>query len=294
MPVTLRLGDIMTPDPLTAPPGTPLAEAAAVMRERGVGSVIVARRDRRRRHPDRARPREGGRRRCAPDRRDGRPLDDAVAGDDAAGRRHHARARPDDRAALPAHPDRRRRQARRRRLLPAAHRGGEDPQGRPVGARDGQGPREHHRRRDRDLLHRRPAGTPDLPRLQRRRPRAARSPSSTSGTCCTTASSRRTTRFAKKIAGAARVAARRRRHSATSPSRTARSWARCRRRSRRPSAVLGLQSWLERDPDEVQEEALRLGAIMPTLVVRSMASGAGTGRRRPRPDRSTKRRTTCG
>jgi citrate synthase len=32
----------MTPDPLTAPPGTPLAEAAASMRERGVGSVIVA------------------------------------------------------------------------------------------------------------------------------------------------------------------------------------------------------------------------------------------------------------
>jgi citrate synthase len=40
--VTLRLGDVMTPDPLTAPPGTPLSEAAAVMRERSVGSVIVA------------------------------------------------------------------------------------------------------------------------------------------------------------------------------------------------------------------------------------------------------------
>jgi citrate synthase len=39
--VTLRLGDIMTPDPLTAPPTTPLSEAAAIMRERGVGSVIV-------------------------------------------------------------------------------------------------------------------------------------------------------------------------------------------------------------------------------------------------------------
>ncbi len=37
----LRLGEIMTPDPLTAPPGTPLADAAALMRERGVGSVIV-------------------------------------------------------------------------------------------------------------------------------------------------------------------------------------------------------------------------------------------------------------
>ena len=39
--MTLRLGDIMTPDPLTAPPGTPLSEAATIMRERGVGSVIV-------------------------------------------------------------------------------------------------------------------------------------------------------------------------------------------------------------------------------------------------------------
>jgi citrate synthase len=40
--VELRLSALMTPDPLTVPPGTPLAEAAAVMRERGVGSVIVA------------------------------------------------------------------------------------------------------------------------------------------------------------------------------------------------------------------------------------------------------------
>jgi citrate synthase len=39
--VTLRLGDIMTPDPLTALPGTPLSEAATIMREREVGSVIV-------------------------------------------------------------------------------------------------------------------------------------------------------------------------------------------------------------------------------------------------------------
>ena len=38
----LRLGELMTHDPLTVPPGTPLAEAAAAMRERGVGSVIVA------------------------------------------------------------------------------------------------------------------------------------------------------------------------------------------------------------------------------------------------------------
>jgi citrate synthase len=28
----------------------------------------------------------------------------------------------------------------------------------------------------------------------------------------------------------------------------------------------GLQSWLERDPDDVQEEALRVGAVLPTLV----------------------------
>ncbi|MEX2393707.1 MAG: citrate synthase [Actinomycetota bacterium] len=37
----LRLGEIMTPDALTVPPGTALAEAAATMRERGVGSVVV-------------------------------------------------------------------------------------------------------------------------------------------------------------------------------------------------------------------------------------------------------------
>ena len=37
----LRLGEIMTPDPLTAPSGTSLAEAAATMRERSVGSLIV-------------------------------------------------------------------------------------------------------------------------------------------------------------------------------------------------------------------------------------------------------------
>jgi citrate synthase len=41
MPVDLRLGEIMTPDPLTAPPGTPLSKAASIMREREVGSVIV-------------------------------------------------------------------------------------------------------------------------------------------------------------------------------------------------------------------------------------------------------------
>lgn len=38
----LRLGELMTPDPLTVPPGTSLADAAAAMRERSVGSVIVA------------------------------------------------------------------------------------------------------------------------------------------------------------------------------------------------------------------------------------------------------------
>lgn len=38
----LRLGEVMTPDPLTAAPGTSLADAAAAMRERGVGSVVVA------------------------------------------------------------------------------------------------------------------------------------------------------------------------------------------------------------------------------------------------------------
>src|SRR5581483_1499216 len=38
----LRLSAVMTPDPLTAPPGTKLADAAAVMREKGVGSVVVA------------------------------------------------------------------------------------------------------------------------------------------------------------------------------------------------------------------------------------------------------------
>lgn len=39
MPV--NLGQVMTPDPLTVPPSTSLAEAAASMRERKVGSVIV-------------------------------------------------------------------------------------------------------------------------------------------------------------------------------------------------------------------------------------------------------------
>jgi CBS domain-containing protein len=38
----LRLSAVMTPDPLTAAPGTKLADAAAVMRERGVGSVVIA------------------------------------------------------------------------------------------------------------------------------------------------------------------------------------------------------------------------------------------------------------
>ena len=32
------------------------------------------------------------------------------------------------------------------------------------------------------------------------------------------------------------------------------------------SSVLGFQAWLERDPDEVQEEALKLGAVVPTLI----------------------------
>jgi citrate synthase len=31
-------------------------------------------------------------------------------------------------------------------------------------------------------------------------------------------------------------------------------------------ATLGYQSWLERDPDEVQEEAFKLGAVVPTLI----------------------------
>jgi len=39
--VELRLGEVMTPDPLTAPPGTSLAEAAALMRERSVGSLVI-------------------------------------------------------------------------------------------------------------------------------------------------------------------------------------------------------------------------------------------------------------
>lgn len=37
----MRLGEIMTPDPLTEPPATSLADAAASMRERSVGSIIV-------------------------------------------------------------------------------------------------------------------------------------------------------------------------------------------------------------------------------------------------------------
>jgi citrate synthase len=40
--VELRLGEVMTPDPLTAKPGTSLAEAAALMREKGVGSLVIA------------------------------------------------------------------------------------------------------------------------------------------------------------------------------------------------------------------------------------------------------------
>jgi citrate synthase len=32
------------------------------------------------------------------------------------------------------------------------------------------------------------------------------------------------------------------------------------------SATLGLTSWLERDPDEVEEEAIHMGAIVPTLI----------------------------
>lgn len=38
----LHLGEIMTPDALTATPGTSLADAAAAMRERSVGSVVIA------------------------------------------------------------------------------------------------------------------------------------------------------------------------------------------------------------------------------------------------------------
>ncbi|MEX0874232.1 MAG: citrate synthase [Actinomycetota bacterium] len=37
----LELGEIMTPDALTAQPGTSLADAAAAMRERSVGSVVI-------------------------------------------------------------------------------------------------------------------------------------------------------------------------------------------------------------------------------------------------------------
>jgi len=37
----LRLGEVMTPDPLTTAPGTTLAEAASAMRERKVGSIVV-------------------------------------------------------------------------------------------------------------------------------------------------------------------------------------------------------------------------------------------------------------
>jgi citrate synthase len=38
----LRLSAVMTPEPLTTAPGTTLADAAALMRERSVGSVVVA------------------------------------------------------------------------------------------------------------------------------------------------------------------------------------------------------------------------------------------------------------
>ena len=37
----LQLGEIMTPDALTAPPGTSLADGAAAMRERSVGSLVI-------------------------------------------------------------------------------------------------------------------------------------------------------------------------------------------------------------------------------------------------------------
>ena len=37
----LRLSAVMTPDPLTAPPDTKLADAAAIMREKGVGSIVI-------------------------------------------------------------------------------------------------------------------------------------------------------------------------------------------------------------------------------------------------------------
>lgn len=39
--MTVPLGEVMTPDPLTASPGNPLAEVAATMRERRVGSCVV-------------------------------------------------------------------------------------------------------------------------------------------------------------------------------------------------------------------------------------------------------------
>ncbi len=39
--MTVPLGEVMTPDPLTSTPGAPLADVAATMRERSVGSAIV-------------------------------------------------------------------------------------------------------------------------------------------------------------------------------------------------------------------------------------------------------------
>ena len=168
----LHLRDLMTPAPLTAAPTDTLATAADAMRRRDVSSAVILRdaavvgilTER-----DLTRAAAAGR----GARHDGRRgLDDARSRHPGAGERDHGRARAHARAQrAPSSGVRRGRAGRHRVVAPAGARR-QPAARRPVGTRHRQGAREHHRRRDQDLAHRRHGRPPGLRRARRRAARA--------------------------------------------------------------------------------------------------------------------------
>ena len=177
------VGDIMSRPVVTARPAETVAEAAGVMRERHVGSVVVVDADERAigilTERDMIRLAAAGSDASTAKVSEWMTADPYTVGPDVEARAAFATPR---RARLPPHPGRRRRTPRRHRLdaRPHAHR--DDPARRSAGPRGAEGPRRRRRRRDDRRRRARPRRLLPLPPVQRDRPRAAAGRSKTSGT----------------------------------------------------------------------------------------------------------------
>ena len=285
----LNIGEVMTPDPLTAPPGMVLAEAAATMREKGVGSVIVendkgvvvgilTERDLVKAAADGAHPTDA-------------KVDQWMTPSPVTlepDRRCHRRARPNDGAPFPAHPGRRRRPSSsassrsaswsRRPRSATSTRGRRAPG---KGSRTSPSPRPSSRSStERPGASSIAATTPSTSHSTR--------PSSTSSTCCTTAISRRTTPSRRRwpVCVSRRSTLRR---CATSPTRTAPSWPPCRLRSRPAAPPWGSSPGSSATSDPSRRKRCGMGALVPTLVAALWRLDQGNDPIDPNPDLSRSR-----